>query len=84
MLQYGERVWGLKEGSEEERIDAAIDQTRKFFEQMQVKTHLSDYGINKDSIPHLLQQLKAHGMVALGEHQDVTLDVSKKILELSL
>ncbi|MBU0944611.1 MAG: alcohol dehydrogenase [Proteobacteria bacterium] len=84
LLQYGERVWGLKEGSEEERIDAAIDQTRKFFEQMQVKTHLSDYGINKDSIPHLLQQLKAHGMVALGEHQDVTLDVSKKILELSL
>lgn len=84
LLQYAERVWGIKEGDSEQRIDAAIDQTRNFFEQMQVKTHLSDYGIGKDSIPHILEQLQDHGMISLGEKRDITPEVSKKILESSL
>jgi len=84
LIQYAERIWGLTEGDHDQRIDAAIDQTRKFFERMQIKTRLSDYGIGKDSIPNLQEQLKAHEMVSLGEHREITLDVSKKILELSL
>ncbi|MDD2466787.1 MAG: alcohol dehydrogenase [Desulfuromonadaceae bacterium] len=84
LLQYAERVWGLTKGDDAERIDAAIEKTRAFFELMQVKTHLSDYGITKDSIPKLVAQLEQHGMVKLGEKKDVTPDVSKKILELSL
>ncbi len=84
LLQYAERIWGLDNGDDDQRIDAAIDQTRKFFEQMQVKTRLSDYGIGKESIPLLLERLQVHGMVRLGEHKEITLDVSKKILERSL
>lgn len=84
LLQYAERVWGIKEGDSEQRIDKAIEQTRNFFELMQVKTRLADYGIGKDSIPHLLKQLQAHGMNSLGEQKDITPDVSKKILESSL
>lgn len=84
LLQYAERVWGIHEGSNEQRIDAAIERTRDFFEQMQVKTRLSDYGITKNNIPHLVAQLQAHGMNSLGEKQDITPDVSKKILEASL
>ncbi|MBU1564478.1 MAG: alcohol dehydrogenase [Proteobacteria bacterium] len=84
LLQYAERVWGIMDGDSEQRIDAAIQQTRNFFEQMQVKTRLSDYGIGKDSIPHLLEQLQAHGMNSLGEKQDVTPDLSRRILESSL
>ncbi len=34
LLQYAERVWNITEGSEEQRIDAAIAATRSFFEQM--------------------------------------------------
>ncbi|MFX6760045.1 iron-containing alcohol dehydrogenase, partial [Acinetobacter baumannii] len=30
LLQYAERVWGLTEGTEDSRIDAAIDATRAF------------------------------------------------------
>lgn len=82
--QYAERIWGIHEGEDDQRIDAAIDKTRKFFERMQIKTHLSDYGISKDSIPDLQEKLEAHGMVRLGERQAITLDVSRKILELSL
>ena len=29
--QYGERIWNIHEGSEEQRIDKAIDATRSFF-----------------------------------------------------
>lgn len=84
LLQYAGRIWGLNWGNEDERIDGAIDKTRNFFEKMQIKTRLSDYGIGKGSIPKLLDQLKAHGMDRLGEHREITLDLSRKILELSL
>ena len=84
LLQYAERVWGLTTGDDAERIDAAIEKTRDFFERMQVKTRLSDYGITKECIPKLLAQLEQHGMVKLGEKRDVTPEISKRILELSL
>ena len=32
-------------------------------------------------IPAVIEQLKAHGMTALSETQDLTLDISQKILE---
>jgi len=84
LLQYAERIWGLTEGDEDVRIDAAIDKTREFFESMQIKTHLSDYGLDDACIPALLKQLKDHGMIELGEHRDITPEVAQKILETSL
>lgn len=80
LLQYAERVWGLREGGEEERIDRAIDNTRKFFESLRVKTRLCDYGIDAETIPAILEQLKAHKMIGLGEKGNVTPDVVGKIL----
>ena len=44
LLQYADRVWAIKEGSDQEKMDSAISKTRKFFEQMGIKTRLSDYG----------------------------------------
>ena len=81
LLQYGARVWNITEGSEEERIDAAIAATRDFFEQMGVPTRLSAYGLDGSSIPALLAKLEEHGMTQLGENQDITLDVSRRIYE---
>ena len=81
LLQYAARVWNITEGSDDARIDAAIAATRHFFEQMGVPTHLSDYGIDGSSIPALLTKLEEHGMTQLGEHQDITLDVSRRIYE---
>ncbi len=49
-----------------------------------MKTRLSDYGIGADAIEGLVTQLEGHGMTALGEHGDVTLDVSRRVLEASL
>lgn len=81
LLQYAERVWNITEGSEDARIDAAIAATRNFFEQMGVPTTLSGYGLDGSSIPGLLAKLEEHGMTKLGEHKDITLDVSRKIYE---
>ena len=81
LLQYAQRVWHIEKGSEDEMIDLAIKKTREFFESLGVKTHLSQYGVTADKIPAVIEQLKAHGMTALSETQDITLDVSQKILE---
>jgi NADP-dependent alcohol dehydrogenase len=84
LLQYAERVWQLADGSEDERIDAAIERTEAFFRQMGVPTRLSDYGLGADSIDAVLAALEAHRMVKLGERRDVTPEVSRKVLELCL
>jgi NADP-dependent alcohol dehydrogenase len=81
LLQYAERVWHIGKGGEDEKIDLAIKKTREFFESLGIKTRLSEYGVTADKIPVVIEQLKAHGMTALSETQDITLDISQKILE---
>jgi len=83
LLQYAERVWEITSGSEDERIDEAIHRTRTFFESLGVKTHLGDYGVEPSGVDQILEQLEAHGMTHLGEHSDGTLDVSRRVLEVS-
>ena len=84
LLQYGERVWGIRTGTDDERIDATIAATRDFFERMGIPTRLSAYGVGADSVDKLVSQLEAHGMVTLGEHRDVTPAVSRRVLEAAL
>ncbi len=84
LLQYAARVWHLTDGDEDTRIEAAIVKTQEFFEQMGVKTRLSDYELNADAVEAVLAQLGAHKMTTLGERRDVTLEVSRQVLELSL
>ncbi|NGM84287.1 iron-containing alcohol dehydrogenase [Paenibacillus sp. 7124] len=84
LLQYAERVWHITEGSEDDRINSAIQKTREFFESLGAKTRLSDYNIGADKIPVIIEQLKTHGMTALSETHDLTLDISQEILERAL
>lgn len=84
LLQYAERVWHITAGSDDERIDAAIAQTRAFFESLGVPTRLSEYGVGSQGIGDVVRQLEAHGMTALGERQEVNLSLSRRILEASL
>ena len=81
LLQYAERVWGIREGDEDSRIDEAIERTREFFESVGIPTRLSAYGIGAEAVPAIVQQLRAHGMTALGEHGDITPEVAARILE---
>ncbi|WP_153117524.1 alcohol dehydrogenase [Rhodocyclus tenuis] len=83
LLQYAERVWNLRDGDEEARIDAAIAHTRAFFESLSVPTRLSDYGIGADAVAALVAQLERHGMKKLGERRDFGLDGSRRVYELA-
>ncbi len=84
LVQYAERVWDLREGDAETRALLAIERTRTFFESLGVKTRLSEYGIGAEAIPGIVKALEAHGMKALGERREVTLEVSRRVLERAL
>lgn len=84
LLQYAERVWGITEGDDEQRIDAAIAKTREFFEAVGVPTRLADYKLDAECIEPVLAQLQAHGMIALGEHSDITPEHCRTVLHMSL
>ncbi len=84
LLQYAERVWHIVDGDEEQRIDAAIARTRAFFEDLGLPTRLADYQLGAKDIDEVIKQLEAHKLTKLGEHQDISLDVSRRILEASL
>jgi NADP-dependent alcohol dehydrogenase len=84
LLQYAQRVWQLTEGDPDQRIDEAILLTETFFRQMGVPTRLGDVGIDAGEIDQILKKLEQHGMTKLGEKRDVSLEVSRKILEAAL
>ncbi|WP_445427869.1 iron-containing alcohol dehydrogenase [Alishewanella sp. HL-SH05] len=84
LLQYATRVWQLQHQDEERLIDEAISHTRYFFERMGIPTRLADYGIQAEAIEQLVSKLVQHNMLALGEHQDITPEVSRRILQLAL
>ena len=81
LLQYADRVIGIKNISEDACIDIAIAKTRKFFEDMGVKTRLSDYQIGSEAINAVVEQLDKHGMTHLGEHKTMGLEISRRVME---
>lgn len=81
LLQYAANVWDIREGSDDARIDAVIEATRGFFEQMGIKTRLGDYAIAAPEIDRIVAALKDHGMTALGEQNAITPEDARRILE---
>jgi len=83
LLQYAARVWDIREGDDDARIDAAIAATRKFYESLGIGTHLGDYGVTVDIAAEVARRLTARGLVQLGERGDITPAVVEKILRLA-
>ncbi len=84
LLQYGQRVWQLQHQDQERLVDEAISHTRQFFERMGVPTRLADYGVKADAVDKLVDKLVQHKMIKLGEHRDITPEVSRSILQRAL
>jgi NADP-dependent alcohol dehydrogenase len=84
LLQYAARVWQITEGDENARIEQAIRLTEEFFETMQVPTRLSHVELGSKDIDLLISRLEQHGMTALGEKGDITLEISREILTQAL
>lgn len=78
--QLGERVWGIKEGSADERIDLTIQKTIEFFESVGIPTHLPDYKVPTETIDTICSRFKRRGY-KIGEKADIGPDQIKEILE---
>lgn len=84
LAQYAERVWGINEGSIAEKAKAAIGKTQEFFESLGIDCHLSDYTEEHEGFAaKVAQRMVDQGMVALGEHGDITPTDVEKIVEMA-
>jgi len=72
------------DGTEDQRIDTAIELTERFFKQMNLPTRLSDIDLDASHIDTIVEKLQQHGLVALGEQREVTPEISRVILETAL
>jgi NADP-dependent alcohol dehydrogenase len=70
ILQYGERVWGINTGTDDERINNAIQKTVNFFESLGVPTTLPDYNVPVDTINKITDRFNRRGS-KLGEKGDI-------------
>jgi NADP-dependent alcohol dehydrogenase len=84
LLQYAGRIWGIHSGSEQERMQSAIHKTGMFFESMGLPTRLAGCHVTNVDVDRIIRMLEEHGMVNMGENNDVTLEMMRKILELCL
>ncbi|WP_072679633.1 iron-containing alcohol dehydrogenase [Arcobacter sp. LA11] len=79
ILQLGTNVFGQK-GSVEE----IIVMLEKLYESVGISTNLNDYNIDDKVIENVIPALKSHGMSSMGENENITLDVSEKILKMTM
>ena len=81
LLQYGERIWGLTGGSEENRIEQAIERTESFFRSLGVKTRLAEYNIAFAGLERIGERIAGRDG-KIGERRDIGAAEIIAILEL--
>jgi len=80
LAQMGENVFGIKNDNE-----AVIVAIEKMYESVGVTTNLNDYeNVDEKVIETIIPSLEAHGMTAIGENQNITLEISEKILKMAM
>lgn len=80
ILQYGERVWGITQGSEDERIDRTIQKTESFFRNLGLSTRLSEENIGEETIREIEHRFNERH-ATYGEAGNVNGTVAREILE---
>ena len=79
ILQYGERVWGIAEGTREERIDKTIAATEDFFRSLGLATRFSECSVGEDVVAEVVNRFKVRG-TTLGEKANIDYSVVEQIL----
>jgi NADP-dependent alcohol dehydrogenase len=80
LLHYGKRVWRLTEGEPEQRVEAAITRTEKFFRDLGLGTTLGDYDLPSDA-PQQVARNQARRKKRLGEYGGIGPREIEEILE---
>lgn len=83
ILQFGERVFDIKEGSEQERVDKTIEKTEEFYRSLGLTTRLSEEGIGHETIEKIVKRFNERN-ASYGENSNVTGAVAGDILVSSL
>ncbi len=83
LLQYGERIFGIRSGSEEQRINETIEATREFFRSLGLHVSLSEAGIGHRTINEIERRFNDRG-VRFGENRNIDGATVKRILEKAL
>lgn len=80
ILQLGERVWGVLDGTDDERINETILKTTEFFESVGIPTKLPDYSVTSETIDTICTRFKNRGY-KVGEKANIGPAEIRLILE---
>lgn len=83
ILRMGEVVFGITEGTTDEKVQKTIEATEEFFRYMGLKARLSDYGIKESDLDALVEPMRRMGW-KLGEHGNINPEVAREILRTRL
>lgn len=84
LAQYAERVWGITEGSAEEKAEQAIVKLEEFFHSLQIQTKLSDYTQDFAGTAERVEKaFTERNWLGLGENKNLTPQDAFKIVEMS-
>ncbi len=56
LVQYGQRIWGLR-GTDKRIVDGAIQKTYDFFKSLRIKMSLKDWGISSEHFETMTKRL---------------------------
>ncbi len=80
IIQLGERVWGITDGSANERINRTIKMTAGFFESVGIPTRLSAYQVGAETIDRICDRFTKRGY-KIGEKANIGPGEIRLILE---
>ena len=84
LAQYAERVWGVNEGSVDEKAKAGIEKTVDFFHSLDIKTTLSEYTNEYAGTAEVIaKRFEERGWKGLGEHKNLTPKDVEKIVAMA-
>ncbi|WP_086931270.1 iron-containing alcohol dehydrogenase [Agarilytica rhodophyticola] len=77
--QMGRNVFGLSQ--RDDLAELTVQEIESFYQQLNVRTQLTEHVETKqEAIEKIIKRLQLHGMTKLGEHQAITLEESRAIL----
>ncbi len=79
IVQFGERVWGITEGSKEERIDKTIGAVEEFFRSLGLAVRLSEIGDGEKIVEEIVKRFEERGTL-LGENANIDYKLVDQIL----
>lgn len=82
LAQYAERVWGVTEGSMEEKAKAGIQKTTEFYQSLGIETKLSAYTDKYEGTAQTIaKRFEERGIKGAGERGTVTPESVVEIVE---